>query len=71
MAAYGGSQARGLMAAVATGPHQSHSNAGSEPHLLPTPRFTAMPDPQPTEQGRNLAGIEPTTSWFLVGFVSH
>ena len=29
--AYEGSQARGLIRAVATGPHQSHSNAGSEP----------------------------------------
>ena len=31
-AAYGGSQARGLIGAVATGLRQSHSNAGSEPH---------------------------------------
>ena len=30
-AAYGGSQARGLIRAVATGLRQSHSNAGSEP----------------------------------------
>ena len=28
--AYGGSQARGLIGAVATGLHQSHSNAASE-----------------------------------------
>ena len=35
--AYGGSQARGLIGAVATGLHHSHSNAGSEPHLQPTP----------------------------------
>ena len=32
-AAYGGSQARGPIRAVATGLHQSHSNAGSEPRL--------------------------------------
>jgi len=32
-AAYGGSQARGRIGAVATGLHQSHSNAGSEPCL--------------------------------------
>ena len=32
-AAYGGSQARGLIGAVATGLRQSHSNSGSEPHL--------------------------------------
>ena len=36
--AYGGSQARGLMGAVATGLHQSHSHAGSEPCLQPTPQ---------------------------------
>ena len=34
--AYGGSQARGPIGAVAAGLHQSHSNAGSEPHLRPT-----------------------------------
>ena len=45
LAAYGGSQARGLIRAVATGLRQSHSNAGSEPHLQPTPQLTAMPDP--------------------------
>ena len=32
-AAYGGSQARGRIAAVATGLRQSHSHVGSEPHL--------------------------------------
>ena len=44
-AAYGGSQARGPIGAVATGLRQSHSNAGSEPHLQPTPQLTATPDP--------------------------
>ena len=44
-AAYGGSQARGLIAAVTAGLHHSHSNAESEPHLQPTPQFTATPDP--------------------------
>ena len=29
--AYGGSQARGLIGAVAAGPRQTHNNAGSEP----------------------------------------
>jgi len=32
-AAYGGSQARGLIGAVAAGLCQSHSNSGSELHL--------------------------------------
>ena len=31
--AYGGSQARGLIGAIATGLHQSHSNVGSELRL--------------------------------------
>ena len=44
-AAYGGSQARGQMGAIAASPHHSHSNAGSEPFLKPTLQFTAMPDP--------------------------
>ena len=37
--AYGGSQARGRIGAVATGLHQSHSNVGSEPRLQPTPKL--------------------------------
>ena len=44
LAAYGGSQARDLIGAVATGLRQSHSNAGSEPRLQPTPQLTATPD---------------------------
>jgi len=44
-AAYGGSQARGPIGAVAIGLCQSHSNAGSELHLQPTPQLTATPDP--------------------------
>ena len=43
-AAYGGSQARGRIGAVATGLRQSHSNTGSEPRLQPTPQLTATPD---------------------------
>ena len=50
--AYGGSQARGQIRAVAAGLHYSYGNAGSEPRLQPTPQPTAMPDPQPTEQGQ-------------------
>ena len=42
--AYGGSQARGPIEAAATGLRQSHSNAGSEPRLQPTPQLTATPD---------------------------
>ena len=50
--AYGGSQARGLIGAVAATLHQSHSNVGSELRLQPTPQLTAMPGPQHTEQGQ-------------------
>ena len=50
--AYGGSQARGLIKAVAASPHQSHSNARSEPHLQPTPQLTATLHPQPTERSQ-------------------
>ena len=44
-AAYRGSQARGLIRAIATSLRQSHSNAGSETCLRPTPQLTATPDP--------------------------
>ena len=43
--AYGDSQARGLIGAVAAGLHHSHSNTRSEPHLQPTPLLKATPDP--------------------------
>ena len=43
--AYGGSQARGLIWAVAAGLCHSHSNARSEPSLQPTPQLMTTPDP--------------------------
>ena len=43
--AYGGSQARSRIGAIATGLCQSQSNAGSEPRLRPTPQLTATLDP--------------------------
>ena len=43
-AAYGGSQARGGIGAVATGLRQSHSNSGSKPGLQPTPQLMATLD---------------------------
>ena len=42
--AYGVSQDRGLIGAVAAGLRQSNGNARSEPHLRPTPQLTATPD---------------------------
>ena len=50
--AYGGSQARGLIGAVAASLRHSHSNARSEPRLQPTLQLMATPDPRPTEQGQ-------------------
>ena len=43
--AYGGSQARGSIRAIAAGLRQSHSNTRSKPCLRPTPQLTATPDP--------------------------
>ena len=43
--AYGGSQARGPTGVTAAYLHHSHSNAGSELCLQPTPQLTAMPYP--------------------------
>ena len=43
--AYGDSQARGQIGAVATSLHHSHSNTRSELHLQPAPQLMAMPDP--------------------------
>ena len=43
--AYGGSQARGLIRAVAAGLRHSHSNTRSDLCLRPTPQLTATPDP--------------------------
>ena len=40
-AAYGGSQARGPIGAVAAGLHYSYSNVRSKPHLWPTPQLMA------------------------------
>ena len=43
--ANGGSQARDRIGAAAAGLHHSHSHAGSELHLQPTPQLTATQDP--------------------------
>ena len=44
-AAYGGSQARGRIGAVAPSLCHSYSNVGLEPYLRLTPQLTAMWDP--------------------------
>ena len=43
--AYGSSQARGPIGATAAGLRHSHSNAGSEMQLWPTPQLSATLDP--------------------------
>ena len=43
--AHGGSQAKGLTGAVATGLRQSHSNAGSKLHMRHTRQLKAILDP--------------------------
>ena len=43
--AYGGSQTRGQIRAVAAGLHHSHSNVGPEPCLQPTPHLMVTLDP--------------------------
>ena len=43
--AYGDSQARGGIGAVAVSLYHSHSNVGSKPRLQPTPQLMATPDP--------------------------
>ena len=43
--AYGDSQARGRIGALAASLHHSHSNAQSELHLWPAPQLTSILDP--------------------------
>ena len=43
--AYGSSQAKSWIGAVAAGLYHSHRNIGSTPHLQPTLQLTATPDP--------------------------
>ena len=48
----------GQIRAAAADLYHSHSNAGSELHLCPTPQLTAMPDPQAlTAYGGSQAGV--------------
>ena len=42
--AYEGSQTRGPIRAIVASLHYSHSKAGSELHLQPTPQVMATPD---------------------------
>ena len=62
--AYASSQARGGIGAVAISLCHSHSNTRSEPHLGPTPQFTATLDPL-THWGRprDRTHVLKDTSW--------
>ena len=57
---YGGSQARGPIGATAASLHHTHSNTRSS-HICDL-NHSSIPGARP--------GIEPATSWFLVGFIS-
>ena len=50
--AYGGSQARGPIGAVAAGLRHSHSNVGSKLHLRPSPQLSAMLVLNPQSEAR-------------------
>ena len=62
--AYGSSQARGWMGAIAAGLHRSHSNTGAEPHLQPTPQLTAMPVLKPLSEVRDQTRVLMNASQF-------
>ena len=65
--AYGSSQARGRVGAtVADLPH-SHSNAGSEPCLQPTPQLRATLETQPTDRGQ---GLNPRPHGYTSGLLT-
>ena len=67
LAADGISQARCWVGAAAATLHHSHGNSGSMPHLQLTAQLMAMPRSL-THWAR--PGIQPTSSWILVGFIS-
>ena len=65
--AYGGSQARGQIGAVAASLHHSHSNMGSEPRMT----YTKAHGNARSLTHRVRLGIEePVSSWMLVRFFS-
>ena len=70
-ASYGGSQARGLMGAVAAGLRHSHSQSGSGIQAASATYTTADSNARSlTHWARWGREHEHVTSWFLVGFVS-
>ena len=61
--AYGDSQARGPIRAIAMSLCQSHSNSGSEPSLQSTPQLMAMPDVNPLSKARDRTHNPMVPSW--------
>ena len=55
--AYGSSQARGHIGAIATGLHHSHSNTGFELHLRPTPQLRQRQILNPLSKARDQTHI--------------
>ena len=56
----------GQIGATAAGLYHSHSNARSKLHLQP---YTIAPGNTGSLTHRERPGIEPTSSWILVGFI--
>ena len=65
--AYGSSQARGQIGAIAASLHHSHSNTRSKLHLQPMLQLIPMPDPWMHWAS---PGIKPVSSWILVRFIT-
>ena len=62
--AYGCSQGRDRIGAIAAGLHHSHNNVGSEPHLQPTPQLMAMPILNPLSKARDRTHVLMDASQF-------
>ena len=69
LAAYGGSQARGLIRATTAGLGHSHSNVGSELGLHAT--YTTAHSNIGSSTHWSRPGIEPASSWIPVRFINH
>ena len=54
---------KGLNRSCSFCPTHSHSNAGSEPHLPPTPRLPAMPGPDSLREAGDRTHIFMDTGW--------
>lgn len=66
--AYGGSQARGLIWAVATSLHHRHKQRGI---WATSATYTIAHGNARSSTCWARPGIKPATSWFLVGFINH